>query len=77
MLSMWVGMNRCIRKYVERGWLAILIICRYGDISLVVGILVILPGMRILGVLELVVHLWGYYLVVLEFGRVGFLLLCC
>jgi hypothetical protein len=44
MSSMWVGMYRCIRKYVERGWLAILIICRYGDISLVVGILVILPG---------------------------------
>jgi hypothetical protein len=44
MSSMWVGMYRCIRKYVERGWLAILIICRYGDISSVVGILVILPG---------------------------------
>jgi hypothetical protein len=36
-------MYRCIRKYVERGRLAILIICKYGDISSVVGILVILP----------------------------------
>jgi hypothetical protein len=44
MSLMWVGMYRCIRKYVVRGWLVILIICRYGDISLVVGILVILPG---------------------------------
>jgi hypothetical protein len=43
MSSMWVGMYRCIWKYGEKGWLAILIICRYGDISLVVGILVILP----------------------------------
>jgi hypothetical protein len=37
-------MYRCIRKYVRRAWLAILIICRYGDISSVVVILVILPG---------------------------------
>jgi hypothetical protein len=44
MSSMWVGMYRCIRKYEARGWLVILIICKYGDMSLVVGILVMLPG---------------------------------
>jgi hypothetical protein len=44
MSLMWVGMYRCIRKYVERGRLAILIICKYGDISSVAGILVILHG---------------------------------
>jgi hypothetical protein len=43
MSSMCVDMYRCIRKYVVRGRLVILIICRYGDISLVVGILVIFP----------------------------------
>jgi hypothetical protein len=31
MLSMWIGMYRCSRKYVKRGWFVILIICRYGD----------------------------------------------
>jgi hypothetical protein len=41
---MWVGMYRCIRKYARRGLVSNLMICRYGDISLVVGILVILPG---------------------------------
>jgi hypothetical protein len=44
MSSMWVGMYRCIRKYGVRGWLVILIICRYGDISSVVAILVMLHG---------------------------------
>jgi hypothetical protein len=67
----------CIRKSVERGWLAILIICRYGDMFLVVGILVNCLGMRIFDVLGLVDRLWGYCVVVLEFGGVGFLLLCC
>jgi hypothetical protein len=37
-------MYKSIRKYVDRGWLAILIICMYGDISSVVGIFVILLG---------------------------------
>jgi hypothetical protein len=31
MSSMWIGMYRCSRKYVKRGWFVILIICRYGD----------------------------------------------
>ena len=43
-LSMWVGMYRYIRKYVVRRWLLILIISRYGNMSSVVGILVILLG---------------------------------
>jgi hypothetical protein len=44
MSSMCVGMYRCIRKYVVSGWLVILVICRYGEISSMVGILVILLG---------------------------------
>jgi hypothetical protein len=44
MSSMWVGMYKCIRKYEARGWLVILIICRYGDMSSVVGIFVIFLG---------------------------------
>jgi hypothetical protein len=44
MSSMWVGMYRCIRECMVRGWFVILIICRYGDMSLVVGILEIFPG---------------------------------
>jgi hypothetical protein len=44
MSSMWVGMYRWNRKYGERGWFDILIICKYGEILVVVGILVILPG---------------------------------
>jgi hypothetical protein len=44
MSSMWVGMYRCIREYMGRGWFVILIICRYGDMLLVVGILEIFPG---------------------------------
>jgi hypothetical protein len=44
MSSVWVGMYRCIRKYVDRGWFVILIICKYGVILVVVGILVIFPG---------------------------------
>jgi hypothetical protein len=30
MSSLWIGMYRCIRKYVERGWFVSLIICIYG-----------------------------------------------
>jgi hypothetical protein len=37
-------MYRWNRKYGERGWFDILIICKYGEILVVVGILVILPG---------------------------------
>jgi hypothetical protein len=44
MSSLWVGMYRCIKKYVERGWFVSLIICRYGEMLAVVGILVMLPG---------------------------------
>jgi hypothetical protein len=44
MLSMWVGIYRLIRKYEARGRLVILIICRYGHMSSVVGILVIFLG---------------------------------
>jgi hypothetical protein len=44
MSSMYVGMYRCIRKYGVSGWLVILIICKYGEIFSVVGILVILLG---------------------------------
>jgi hypothetical protein len=36
-------MYRCISKYVRRGWFVIFIICRYGEILAVVGILVIFP----------------------------------
>jgi hypothetical protein len=43
MSSMWVGMYRCSKKYVGRGWFVILIICRYGDMLVVVGILEIFP----------------------------------
>jgi hypothetical protein len=43
MSSMWVGMYMCIRKYIDKGWLVILITCRYEDMSSVVGILLILP----------------------------------
>jgi hypothetical protein len=31
----------CIRKNVGRGWFVILMICRYGEMFVVVGILVI------------------------------------
>jgi hypothetical protein len=44
MSSLWVGMYRCIKKYVERGWFVILIICRYGEMLAVVEILVMFPG---------------------------------
>jgi hypothetical protein len=44
MSSMYVGMYRCIRKYGVSGWLVILFICKYGEITSVVGILVILLG---------------------------------
>ena len=44
MSSMCVGMYRCIRKYVTRGWFVILIICRYGEMFVVRGVLMILPG---------------------------------
>jgi hypothetical protein len=44
MSSMWVGMYRCMRKHVERRWFVIFIICRYGEMLAVVGILVIFPG---------------------------------
>jgi hypothetical protein len=43
MSSMWVGMYRCIRKNVERGWFLILMIYRYEEILVVVGILVTFP----------------------------------
>ena len=43
MSSISVGMYRCIRKYGVSRRLVIFIICKYGEISLVVGILVILP----------------------------------
>jgi hypothetical protein len=42
MSSMYVGMYRCIRKYGVSGWLVSLIICKYGEISSMVGILEIL-----------------------------------
>jgi hypothetical protein len=42
--SMWLGMYRCNREYVGRGWFVILIICTYGDMLLVVGILETFPG---------------------------------
>jgi hypothetical protein len=38
MSSMCVGMYRCIRKYVTRGWFVILIICRYGEMFVVRGV---------------------------------------
>jgi hypothetical protein len=44
MSSMCVGIYRYIRKYGVSRRLVILIICKYGEISAVVGILVILPG---------------------------------
>jgi hypothetical protein len=44
MSLMWVGMYRCIRKYVGKGLFMILIICRYGEILVVVGILIIFLG---------------------------------
>jgi hypothetical protein len=44
MSSMWVGIYKCIRKNVGRGWFVILIICRYGEMLVVVGILVTFPG---------------------------------
>jgi hypothetical protein len=44
MSSMCVGIYRCSKKYVGRGWFVILIICRYGDMLVVVGILEIFPG---------------------------------
>jgi hypothetical protein len=36
-------MYRCIKKNVVRGWFVILMICRYGKILMVEGILVIFP----------------------------------
>jgi hypothetical protein len=42
--SMWVGIYRCLKKNVAKGWFAILMICRYGEIFVVVKILVIFPG---------------------------------
>jgi hypothetical protein len=42
--SLWIGIYRCIRKNAGRGWFVILMICRYGEIFVVVGILVIFPG---------------------------------
>jgi hypothetical protein len=44
MSSMWIGMYRCRRKYVERGWFVILIIRRYGNMLVVMGILVTFLG---------------------------------
>jgi hypothetical protein len=44
MSSMCVGIYRCIRKYVDSGWFMILIICRYGEMFVVRGILVIFHG---------------------------------
>jgi hypothetical protein len=44
MSSMCVGIYKCIRKYVERGWFVILIICRYGEMLVVRGILVTFLG---------------------------------
>ena len=43
MSSMCVGMYKYIKKYVGSGELVILIICRYGKMFVVKGILVILP----------------------------------
>ena len=39
-----VGMYMCIKKYVGSGIFAILIICRYGDMFAVKGVLVMFPG---------------------------------
>jgi hypothetical protein len=44
MSSLWVGIYKYIRKYVESRWFVSLIICRYGEMLAVVGILVIFPG---------------------------------
>jgi hypothetical protein len=44
MSSMCVGMYSCMRKYVGRGWFVILIICRYGKMFVVRGVLMIFPG---------------------------------
>jgi hypothetical protein len=43
MSSMCVGMYRCIRKYVDSGMFVILIICKYGEMFVVRGILVMFP----------------------------------
>ena len=42
--SMCVGKYRFIKKYVESGVFVILIICRYGEMFVVRGVLVIFPG---------------------------------
>ena len=42
--SICVGMYTCIRKYVESGVFVILIICMYGEMFEVRGVLVIFPG---------------------------------
>jgi hypothetical protein len=42
--SIGEGMYKCITRYVRRVWFAILIICKYGEMSSMVGILVILLG---------------------------------
>ncbi len=42
--SMCVGMYKCIKKYVESGVFAILIIYRYGEIFVVREVLVIFLG---------------------------------
>ena len=42
--SICVGMYKCIRKYVGSGEFVILIICMYGEILVVRGILMMFPG---------------------------------
>jgi hypothetical protein len=42
--SICVGIYMCIKKYVGSGWFVIFIIWRYGEMFVVVGILVIFPG---------------------------------
>ena len=44
MSSLCVGIYICIINHDCKGWFFIVIICRYGEISAGVGILVILPG---------------------------------
>ena len=70
-------MYRCIREYMERGWFVILIICRYGNMWLVVGILEKFPGNTWFGVLGLVGLHEDCCMVGLEYVGFGWVCLYC
>jgi hypothetical protein len=71
MSSVWVGMYMCIRKNVERGWFVILMICRYGEMFVVVGILLMFPGNAYCWYIRISRPLWGCCTVVYGFGGFG------